>query len=590
MDASQPKRQRARDRVNARQQRRQSQVAQPARSERASQPRTRSRAPFQVPANLGENVDRARLLLHELWWRFTHTPQALYALGGVAALAVVIFLLSYVLGGRIFPNVWALGVDLSGMTVEEASARLQTLWQRELRIAMVDAEREWATTPAELGLEFDAQATAEAARGAGLAGIPFGFNLTPQVTFADELRAQTYLLDLSLQANIAPENAGYEWQGEELLPVAASEGKMMDVAVTLAALIEQPQDVVDSRRLELVMTPLLPDLQDATVYLEQAKALTSQQFQMQGYDPFTDELITWSTDRDTFTSWIEAGADGLMLRPAAFRPFLDAQARTLNTDSEGLRFIEPTEAVEKLDQAITSGSSQLTLRIRYRSTSYEVQRGDTGFRISRRTGIPFFLIQQANPGKDDWDTLSPGDIIQLPTRDLTLPLDPVPNKRIVVNLNTQSMIAYENGQPVFNWAISSGISTAPTSPGIYQIQSHEDVALGSSFTLCGDRGCGQWTMYWFMGIYEVVPGLMNGFHGAVELPDGTYLGGGNVGAPFTFGCVMSENGNAEQLFRWADTGTVVEVISSEFAPQSELGRITAEQTGGIAQNAQFDDV
>lgn len=588
MDASQPKRQRARDRVNARQQRRQSQVAPPARSERALSARPRSRTQFQIPANFGENVDHARLLLHELWWRFTHTPQALYALGGVAVLAVVIFLLSYVLGGRIFPNVWALGVDLSGMTVEEASARLQTLWQRELRIAMVDAEREWTTTPAELGLEFDAQATAEAARGAGLAGLPFGFNLTPQVTFVDELRAQTYLLDLSLQANIAPENAGYQWQGDELLPVAASEGKMMDVAATMAALVEQPQDVVDSRRLELVMTPLLPDLQDATVYLEDARALTSQQFQMQGYDPFTDELITWSTDRDTFTSWIEAGADGLMLRPAAFRPFLDAQARTLNTDSEGLRFIEPTEAVEKLDQAITSGTSQLTLRIRYRSTSYEVQRGDTGFRISRRTGIPFFLIQQANPGKDDWDTLSPGDIIQLPTRDLTLPLDPVPNKRIVVNLNTQSMIAYENGQPVFNWAISSGISTAPTSPGIYQIQSHEEVALGSSFTLCGDRGCGQWTMYWFMGIYEVVPGLMNGFHGAVELPDGTYLGGGNVGAPFTFGCVMSENGNAEQLYRWADTGTVVEVISNEFAPQSELGRITAEQTGGIAQNAQFD--
>jgi hypothetical protein len=84
-------------------------------------------------------------------------------------------------------------------------------------------------------------------------------------------------------------------------------------------------------------------------------------------------------------------------------------------------------------------------------------------------------------------------------------------------------------------------------------------------------------MYWFMGIYEVVPGLMNGFHGAVLLPNGAYLGGGNVGAPYTYGCVMSENSNAEQLFRWADEGTIVEIISRDFAPLSDLGRLAVSQ-------------
>jgi lipoprotein-anchoring transpeptidase ErfK/SrfK len=155
---------------------------------------------------------------------------------------------------------------------------------------------------------------------------------------------------------------------------------------------------------------------------------------------------------------------------------------------------------------------------------------------------------------------------------VTIPLEPVANKRIVVDLDTQSMAAYESGQEVFRWRISSGIASAPTSPGIYQILSHDPVAYGSSYGLCGETGCGQWELNWFMGIYEVVPGLVNGFHGAVLLPDGSYLGGNNVGTPYTLGCVMSRDDQAKLLYDWADEGTVVEILSREFDPESNLGR------------------
>jgi len=77
-----------------------------------------------------------------------------------------------------------------------------------------------------------------------------------------------------------------------------------------------------------------------------------------------------------------------------------------------------------------------------------------------------------------------------------------------------------------------------------------------------------------MGIYEVVPGLMNGFHGSVLLPDNSLLGDGNVGVPYTLGCVMSRNADAQLLYDWAEEGTIVEIISSEFEPQSDLGRLT----------------
>ena len=41
---------------------------------------------------------------------------------------------------------------------------------------------------------------------------------------------------------------------------------------------------------------------------------------------------------------------------------------------------------------------------------------------------------------------------------------------------------------------------------------------------------------------------------------------------YTFGCVMSQDDQARQLYDWAEEGTIVEIISSDYPPQSELGR------------------
>ena len=45
---------------------------------------------------------------------------------------------------------------------------------------------------------------------------------------------------------------------------------------------------------------------------------------------------------------------------------------------------------------------------------------------------------------------------------------------------------------------------------------------------------------------------------------------------------MSDDEQAEQLYEWAETGIVVELIAADFPPESELGRqalnFIAEQT------------
>jgi LysM repeat protein len=524
---------------------------------------------FSAPVDTSTLKGRIQLLLRDAWWYTTTKPYVLRGLVGVGLFLFFVFVFTHLLTGRIFPNVWTLGVHLGDLTVEEAAVVLNDAWENQIVIQLVDGDRSWSASPSELGLQLDAAQTAALARGAGMAGIPFGYGITPVIN-VDYLTIQNYLLDMTAKVEVPPFNAGYEWRGEELVGVPGRNGKMLDVALTMETLLQTPEKVAETRRVDLIMTPLTPDVIDPDDFLDEARAVVNLPFQFTGYDPFTDKYLQWSTTREVLTSWLEAGNGQLTIREDAFIPFLDAQNASLDPGTG--RYLDTNETIETLQKAIVDKNPSVFLRIRYRPTTYEVMAGDRGYSIARKTGIPYYLIAQANQGRN-MDQLSVGDRLNIPSRDVTLPIQPVLNKRIVVNLDTQSLIAYENGQPVFSWEISSGMAEAPTYPGVYQILSHNDVASGSSYTLCSQSGCGEWEMYWFMGIYEVTPGLMNGFHGAVLLPNGAYLGGGNVGAPYTFGCVMSENSNAEKLYQWADIGTIVEIVSSEYQPQSDLARL-----------------
>ncbi len=527
--------------------------------------------PPQAPFRVDSWRDRIQLIGRDAAWYALHRPYLAQGIGLLLVGLFVVYILSHVFTGRVFPNVWAAGVNLGEMTVEEAKNALRAAWSSDVRIQLVDDERTWTVSPQDLGMEIDTEATVAAARGVGMAGMPLGYSVMPVVNL-DLFVAQNYLLDLTAEANFAAANAGYRWDGDTLVGVPGREGRVLDVGRTVENLRTDLSGVAHRRQLALVMGLLTPEIVDPEPYLEQARAVTSQPFTLTGYDPFRDVYLTWSTDRDTFTSWIEAGTDGLALREGEFSAFLEAQNSTLNPDSEvDVRYLEPTETMERVERAIRSGSARADLRIRYHQRRYEIESGDTGYRIARREGIPFYDLTMANPGVD-WDRLQVGDIITLPSRDITLPYDLVPGKRIVVDLDAQYLMAFENGQKIFEWYISSGIEDFPTSPGIFQILTHTETAFGSTFELCGSSGCGQWTMYWFMGIYEAVPGLMNGFHGAVLLPNGYYLGDGNVGFPYTYGCIMSENDEAQQLYAWADQGTVVEIISSDYPPESDLAR------------------
>lgn len=544
----------------------------PSRQRQQYRQRRRSQQPMAVRKSRSAQQHPPATLndAFNLFWSAIQEHPAVAKTGAVFIIALVsLFLMSIFFGGLVPPNVFILDIAVGRLTSDEAEARLEAAWNRDIAVRFVVDDREWTASPANVGLRLDAQTSVEAASAIGLAGIPFGYWIKPTIS-ADEAAMRQYLETLADEVYLAPVNARYEWRDGSVFGISGQDGLQLDVDATLRAMLVSPI-AIHEREVHLLTNPLPPQADNPDRFLEAAQRFVTAPFELTTYDPFEDRQASFTALPETLVTWIETGQTHLQARSDMIVDYIEA----LNNAGElGLtegRYLNPEDVVAAINQALGTNSVGARVSVRFHPSTYEVVAGDSGYRIARKTGIPFYLIEAANPDRD-LSVLSPGDVVNLPSHDVTLPLPVVAHKRIVVDLETQSLVAFENGEVVFNWLISSGIAEAPTSPGIYQILNHEPVAYGSSYTLCSETGCGQWEMNWFMGIYEAVPGLINGFHGAVLLPNGNYLGGNSVGSPYTLGCVMSQDDQARQLYDWAEDGTIVEIISSEFPPQSELAR------------------
>jgi hypothetical protein len=528
--------------------------------------------------NLLEKISPAIGILGDTWWHLRHRASLRKPLMiGLGLLAVIFafFLLNIIFSNNIGPNINTLGIDIGGKSIEETTETLFLFWNDEFLVDLtLDGQLFAQVRPVEIGLHLDATATAETAKAAGLAGLIFGHEVEPIIT-STYSETQSYMLNIAQEVFIPSYEAGYAWQDGTLLSVEGRASRELDVALSIQRIIDEPLAVIESRHVELVTVSTAPRVVAADPFYEDAYAFVTSNFVIEGYDPFADTLDYWGTTKEEMANWLIVTDNGLAIREDGLDGFIDTLNRILD-DPNNPRYLDPTEVYESIDTAFRAGTANTTVRIRYQDTTYILENGDWGQRLSRRVGIPFFNIETANPGVD-WNNTLIGQRINMPSRDLVMPLDPVPNKRIVVDLERLWLVAYEDGQVVYDWPISDGRSSAPTAPGIFQILDKTDIAYGSSFALCNDNGeCGQWEMNYFMSIYEVGIGLTNGFHGGVKLPNGAYLDGGSQQLNSTFGCVMSDDLQAQLLYEWADPGVVVEIISRDFPPQSETARQAIE--------------
>src|SRR5215510_790553 len=162
-------------------------------------------------------------------------PQVIAALFSGSILFIIIIIawtLGYqlVYAGRIFPGVSVAGVDLSGLTRDEAAVKLnQTLsYPITGKVLFRAQEKAWVASPAELGMVFDPTSSAGAAYGVGRSGGLFGAlsgqirakgpgMQVPPVVIFDQRVAVQYLNQIATQVNQPVVEANLSLNGTEVV-------------------------------------------------------------------------------------------------------------------------------------------------------------------------------------------------------------------------------------------------------------------------------------------------------------------------------------------------------------------------------------
>jgi len=140
--------------------------------------------------------------------------------------------------GRIFPGVSVAGVDISGLSPNDAALKLsQTLsFPITGKILFRAADKVWVASPAELGMVFDPSASALAAyefgRSDGLFGAlagqiragGLGADVSPVLIF-DQRVAYTYLQNIASQINQPVVEANLHLEGTNVVTLPGQVGR-----------------------------------------------------------------------------------------------------------------------------------------------------------------------------------------------------------------------------------------------------------------------------------------------------------------------------------------------------------------------------
>lgn len=477
-------------------------------------------------------------------------------MGGLLILAVYLYM-----GDLLAPGSRTLRMDLGGLSIPEATAMLEQNWQRRtIRLEVGGNERTEATLET-LGVQLEAAETARALHAQarswdGLTALLGGDaqEITP-ILRTDRETAALNLRMLAAPFEIAAIDAGVEIVAGRAVAVDPMVGRSVDVDATVNLLVSRLDMVIDEGRLPLVMTAVQPITTGADLaeIVAQINMLLSSSLSVELYDPINNQSIPWNISPQIWANWLVIDlhpVDGApfhwAMDPSRVKSYLDQETGALGQG----RYVHLDTAVTALNEAVSRGDYTTELRVHHRQRTHRVQPGETLSSIAWKYGMPYPWLEAANPNVTGG--IFAGQQLTIPSLDQLLPLPVIRDKRIIVSLSQQRMWAYENGSLKWEWPVSTGIDSSPTSPGIFQIQLRENNAYAGNWDL--------W-MPSFMGIYRPVPHIdfMNGFHGFPTRNGSTLLWTEDLGRPVTYGCILLSSDNATLLFNWAEEGVVVEV-------------------------------
>jgi len=465
----------------------------------------------------------------------------------------------YQTSGRILPGVHVGDIPLGDLTVQEAEVLLDEKWNLEYQILLSNGLQSQVVSPEYLGLNLDASITAQKAYNVGHGG---SFLADTAMLFASMKDSMMVLPAVTLDKDSAREgleaikplmsqpakNASLRLEGNFLVPVPCEVGYTINIEETLTTLETNLNSILIQKLLQILPQPVLPNVLDASPALEDAQRFLDTPLNILGIDPISNETFTWSVPQEVLASWliIDSSDQGpqVSLHQSQVEVYLSGISKSLNPDRYLDIDLTSKILVDNLPKGIIT-----PITISHPPTSYFVLPTDTLLKISWKVGMPMWMILEANPGVN-LESIQAGTELIIPSKNKLIPLPVIANKRIIINLSKQRLWAYQDGELLNKYIISTGIDSSPTQPGIFQVQSHDINAYASVWDL---------HMPHFLGIYEAWAGFMNGIHGLPTLSNGRRLWADILGKPASYGCIILDLGAAEWLYNWAEDGVVVEI-------------------------------
>jgi len=194
--------------------------------------------------------------------RRTHPLAAVLVLilglaGGVACLRGLMYLAQERYEGRIYPNVQVLGLDLGGLTLDEARARLEAGADRADPgiLVLTDGENQWQVPWVEAGLQFELEATLRVAYAVGHSPGDRHWRRWPRLWRSYHTMAPVFALNLD-SAKVAfermapalarpPIDASLRLDGDQMVLMEGEPGRELDVEASLGALTAAYRDSAD---------------------------------------------------------------------------------------------------------------------------------------------------------------------------------------------------------------------------------------------------------------------------------------------------------------------------------------------------------
>lgn len=298
--------------------------------------------------------------------------------GGISLFIIFMTLLllaaSVAYAGRIYPGVAVAGVDLSGLTQEQAALRLsgKLTYPQTGKIVFQDGVQSWPLRPAELGLSVDLQASAELAYSQGRSSNPAkglmerlaawhsGKNLPPQLVY-DERQAQDFMDQLAAEIDRPMVEASLSANGAQVSVVPGQVGRTVDTDATLAALRQKITTLTDGLApVAIIETP--PEILDASQQAEAARQMLSAPLVLSLPGAGQGDPGPWSISPEQLAGMLVIervqGSDGahfqVRLQEEALNTYLESVAGKVNRAPGNPRFMfnDDTHQLEVIQPAV----------------------------------------------------------------------------------------------------------------------------------------------------------------------------------------------------------------------------------------------